>query len=135
MKIDDYIKTHDIKLKVPHKDREHQMQCACFKWFNLKYPKFRGLLFAVPNGGKRSERLGERYKAEGMVAGVSDLLLLKCNKFYNGLCIEMKTPEGKQSKVQIEWEQKINELGEFKYIVCRSTDEFIEKVSDYLNDF
>ena len=41
------------------------------KWFNLKYPKLKGQLFAVPNGGRRDTVTGGKLKAEGVTAGVS----------------------------------------------------------------
>lgn len=41
------------KKKQKYDDEEHRIQCSCVKWFNLKYPKLKGRLFAVPNGGRR----------------------------------------------------------------------------------
>ena len=55
---------------------EHNIQCACVRWFNYQWPEYRGLLFAVPNGGARSKATAGKLKAEGVVAGVADLILL-----------------------------------------------------------
>lgn len=113
-------------------DEEHRIQCSCVRWFNLKYRKLKGRLFAVPNGGKRDALTGAKLKAEGVVAGVADLILLKSNRFYGALLVEMKTKIGKQSKSQIDWEKNITLQGEYKYVVCHSIDDFIREVDDYL---
>jgi len=114
------------------RDEEHQLQCACVKWFNLQYPEYRGLLFAVPNGGARSKATAGKLKAEGVVAGVSDLILLVPSYGYGGLCIEMKTPKGKQSPEQKEWQNKVEGQG-YDYRLCRSLDEFMTEIKIYLD--
>lgn len=114
-------------------DEEHRLQCDCVTWFNLMFPLLRGLLFAVPNGGRRDAVTGKRLKAEGVIAGVSDLILLKQNKDFGALLIEMKTATGKQSDAQREWRDKVTMQG-YKYTVCRSLDEFIKTIVDYLSD-
>ena len=92
---------------------EHQLQTACFQWFNLQYPEFRGLLFAVPNGGGRSRIEAALLKAEGVVTGVADMLLLVPSKEYAGLCIEFKAANktARQSEAQKDWERLINKHG------------------------
>ena len=113
-------------------EEEHRIQRACVRWFNLTSPKLKGRLFAVPNGGKRDARTAAKLKEEGVVAGVSDLILLVPNRFYGALLVEMKTETGKQSKSQIDWERAITSRGEYKYVVCHSLDDFIREVNDYL---
>ncbi len=122
------------KKKQKHNDEEHRIQCACVKYFNLKYPKLQGRLFAVPNGGRRDAVTGGKLKDEGVTAGVSDLILLKSNRDYGALLIEMKTPVGRQSDSQKEWQKIICENGEYKYVVCRSLDDFIREVDSYLKN-
>lgn len=114
-------------------DDEHKIQVACVRWFRLKYPKLRNVLFAIPNGGRRDAVTGAKLKEEGATSGVSDLILLKSNRFYGGLCIEMKKPGGRQSPAQKEW-QKDAEANGAKYVVCKSLDEFMKVTTDYLND-
>jgi hypothetical protein len=46
----------------------------------------------------------------------------------------MKTPVGRQSDSQKEWQKIICENGEYKYVVCRSLDDFIREVDDYLKN-
>ncbi|MES5135886.1 VRR-NUC domain-containing protein [Prevotella amnii] len=113
-------------------DEEHRIQCSCVRWFNLKHRKLKGRLFAVPNGGKRDALTGAKLKAEGVVAGVADLILLVPNRFYGALLVEMKTLTGRQSKSQKDWEQIITSERDYKYVVCHSLDDFIREVDDYL---
>lgn len=115
-------------------DEEHCIQQACVQWFNLKFPHLRGRLFAVPNGGRRDAVTGARLKAEGVVAGVADLILLKSNRRHGALLIEMKTAKGRQSDSQRWWQSVITENDEYKYVVCHSFDDFMREVADYLND-
>ena len=123
------------------REEEHQIQSACVRWFAYQHPELKGLLFAVPNGGARNKATAGKLKAEGVVAGVSDLILLVPQWFttwrgqqgclYAGLCIEMKTAKGRQSPDQKEWQAKVESKG-YKYAVCHSLDEFINEIEDYL---
>lgn len=116
----------------PPRDEEHLLQCRCVRWFRLQYPRLAHALFAVPNGGRRDMVTGARLKEEGALAGVSDLILLRPNGQYCALLIEMKTPSGRQSTLQREWERLITQGGEYRYVVCRTLDEFVSEVSGYL---
>lgn len=115
-------------------DEEHRIQAACVRWFRLKYPHLFARLFAVPNGGRRDGVTGARLKAEGVLPGVADMILLKPNGRYHALLIEMKTPKGRQSDAQKWWKQEICAEGEYKYVVCRSLDDFIREVDVYLTN-
>lgn len=132
MNFDDMLALQNKSRHKP-KDEEHRLQVACVRWFSIQYPKLRNVLFAVPNGGRRDAVTGARLKAEGATAGVADLILLKCNRFYGALCLEMKTSTGRQSKEQRQW-QKDAETNGAKYVVCRTLDGFISEVNNYLND-
>lgn len=110
---------------------ESQTQRACVKWFRLAYPKLSRLLFAVPNGGKRGIREAAIMKAEGVVAGVADLLLLIPKGNHNALAIEMKTSKGKQNENQKLWQEDFEKAGG-KYVVCRCFDEFRNEIEKYL---
>lgn len=115
------------------KDEEHKLQVSMVNWFRLQYPSMRHNLFAVPNGGRRDAATGRRLKDEGVLAGVSDLILLKSNQHYGALLIETKTKKGTQRESQKEWESKITADG-YKYVVVRSLDDFINVVDNYLKD-
>lgn len=115
-------------------DEEHRTQATCVRWFRLKYPHLFARLFAVPNGGRRDGLTGARLKAEGVIPGVSDLILLKRNRHYCGLLIEMKTANGRQSDAQKWWQQEVCADGEFKYVLCRGIDDFMREVDGYLSE-
>ena len=53
---------------------------------------------------------GSRKKAEGLVAGVSDLILLVSRGGFGALCIELKTPKGRQSAAQKDGNEKRKSL-------------------------
>ncbi len=113
---------------------EHRIQQACVRWFNLQYPYLRGRLFAVPNGGRRDVVTGAKLKAEGVVAGVADLILLVTNKAHGALLIEMKKPGGIQSAAQRQWQEIVTRGGEYKYVICRSIYDFMREIRDFLNN-
>lgn len=113
-------------------DEEHRIQCACVQWFRYQHPECHHNLFSSPNGGKRDKVTAAKLKAEGVLAGVADLILLKRNAKYGALLIEMKTRTGRQSDTQREWQRLIEKDG-YKYVVCRSLEDFIREVSEYLS--
>lgn len=115
-------------------DEEHNLQVACVNWFRLQFPKHFHNLFAVPNGGGRTPSQGKRLKDEGVLAGVSDLILLKSNRFYGALLIEMKARKGRQKPEQREWETSVTADGCYKYVICRSFEDFQREIKDYLKN-
>lgn len=134
------------KERKPQRHEESRLQESCVTWFRLQYPKLALLLFAVPNGGKRTHRTivragrvityspeAKQMKKEGVTAGVADLILLKPSGGYASLCIEMKTTEkgSEQRESQKIWQQAAEEAGN-KYVVCRTLEGFISVVNDYL---
>lgn len=132
MTIDDFLRMQERQsTRKRPSDDEHRIQVACVRWFKQQYPLFAHNLFAVPNGGRRDAVTGARLKAEGVLAGVADLILLKPNRFYGALLIEMKTRKGKQQQTQREWQQKIIADG-YHYVICRSFDDFRREVNDYI---
>lgn len=110
---------------------ESQIQRTCKKWFDYQYPQFASLLFAVPNGGLRGKREAAIMKAEGMTAGVADMILLIPKKGYASLCIEFKTEKGRQTQNQKDW-QRVAEMHGNKYVIVRSFDEFVKAITAYL---
>ena len=70
-------------------------------------------------------------KGEGVVPGVSDLLLLVPMGDYACLGIEMKTEKGRQSTTQKEWEVEFNKYRN-KYVICRNFDQFYAEINNYL---
>jgi len=110
---------------------ESRIQQACVRWFRLQYPRYAGLLYAIPNGGARNAVTGAILKAEGVRAGVADLFLSVPNRFYHGLYIEMKKPRGRQQETQKDFQREVEAEG-YRYALCYSLDEFINLVKGYL---
>lgn len=117
------------RTRKPQGHEESDIQISCVKWFSLQYPRY--AIFSVPNGGGRNRKEMYFLKKEGLTPGVADLVI--CADNGRVLFVEMKTSKGKQSPNQKEFESKVSELG-FKYIICRSTDDFIEKVKLWVNE-
>ena len=82
------------------KQLESQEQQKIIRWWALachhhSLPEW--LLFAIPNGGARTQRYGARLKAEGMRPGVPDLMLAVPRGGHNALFIELKQGKGRLS--------------------------------------
>jgi len=69
------------------KHSEHSEQVGFVNWFRAKYPHT--LIFAIPNGEKRSISVATRLKAEGVTRGIPDLYIPSCNRW-----VEMKRATG-----------------------------------------
>ena len=121
------------KTKNKPRNEEHRIQCECVKWFRLQYPKDALMLYAIPNGGRRDAITGSILKDEGVTKGVSDLNLDIPNIHYHGLRIEMKTKKGVQSEAQKEFQRQVEARG-YKYILCRSFDEFRREIGIYMSN-
>ena len=97
----------------------------------MQYPELALLLFAIPNGVATSATQGRILKAEGMVAGVADIILMVPNRQHHALCIEMKTAEGRQRPTQKAWQQAVEAHG-YRYEVVRDFDSFYNLITEYL---
>ena len=90
------------------------------------------LLFAIPNGGKRSIGVAKKLKSEGVLSGVPDLFLPVARKGKHGLFIEMKREKGGSiSKSQNEMISRFTEQG-FECVVCCGANEAINAVIAYI---
>ena len=113
---------------------ESHLQQVCLKWARLQYPVCRTLLFSVPNGAHLSQVQARILKAEGMTAGVSDMLLLhpSADGKHCALCLEFKFGTGTQSPLQVAWQQEVERTGCYRYEVVRSFEEFRRIIENYL---
>ena len=110
---------------------ESQIQKHCVEWLRKRYPSTAPSSLAVPNGGSRNKWTAKIMKDEGIRAGVADLILLIPCKGYASLCIEMKTPKGKQQENQKEFEKLATQY-QNKYVVCHSLEEFQREIIKYI---
>ena len=115
------------------KHREADIQSACVRYFRLRYPALAGVFFHIPNGGYRNAIEARNFKAQGTLAGVADLILLKQSNGYGALCIEMKAGKNGQSEYQRQFQQSAESAGN-KYVICRSFDEFRNEIEIYLHE-
>lgn len=120
------------KMRKRPSHEEDALQEACIRWFDLAYPGLKMLLCHAANEGKVTKVQAVRRKKMGVRAGVADLLLLKSNKDYGYLAIELKTKIGRQSQSQKEWQKTVDEKGGGKYVVVRSIDEFMDEIKKFL---
>ena len=117
---------------------EHQIQAACVKWFSYQHPRYKNLLFAIPNGaflqGDKMQRirLWKKLEAEGAKRGVPDLFLAVPVRGYSGLFVEMKAEKGIVSKDQRYMMLQLAKEG-YRAEVAYSVEEFMMKVNIYLS--
>lgn len=127
-------------------NEEAQIQIAFMDWFRYQYPQYSLVCFHPVNEGKRNTKMirdrygnlkvvcstGAMLKREGLVAGVADIVLLVPRGGYGCLCIEFKTPTGRQSAEQVRWQEQCEAAGN-KYIIVRSAEEAIAETNEYLH--
>lgn len=116
---------------VPLEDTEQRI---IFQWAAMEtaaHPEL-GLLYAIPNGGKRAIKTAIALKAQGVKAGVPDMCLPVARGGYHGLYIELKRQKGGTvSETQKSWITALAEQG-YKAAVCRSAGEAIGMIKEYL---
>ena len=102
-------------------NHEDLLQQKIVIWYKNEYQRHeKGLIFAIPNGGSRNVIEAKKLKATGMMAGVSDLIILHNGKT---LFCELKIEKGIQSEKQKEFETKVSNLG-FEYKLIRNLEDF-----------
>ena len=105
---------------------EDNLQRTIIRYLRLK----RILVFAVPNGGSRNAREAHNLKLSGVLAGVSDLIILMQKR---AVFVELKTDKGRQSEYQKKFQQDVEGLG-FEYLIWRSLDDCIKFINSIDND-
>lgn len=115
---------------------EHNEQVVLFRWADVMKAKHPELaeLFAVPNGARTSMTVAKKLKAEGLKAGVEDVILLVARGGYHGLCIELKRRKPASSNVsadQKEWHKR-HMLRGYKVAVCYGAEEAQTVLLEYL---
>jgi hypothetical protein len=102
----------------PHASESAEQQ-AVIAWADLlalrQMPALR-LLYAVPNGGYRSKRTAGRLKAEGLRAGVPDLVLPVARGPFHGFYGELKTLAGVTSPSQEAWLAALHAEGHYTVV-------------------
>lgn len=93
-----------------NEEYKYELQIQASGWqevWNI-FPETRYLLYAVPNGGRRTKMDAMQLKASGLVPGIPDLVLHWMKKSYG---LECKRPGGylseAQKKVHAHWEAHV----------------------------
>lgn len=113
MKLESIKKMSESKIKALSNKSEFTIQVEIVDYCR----KNNIICFSVPNEATRNN---SKYIKSGVLAGVSDLIVLKNGKSY---FVELKDYKGKQSDKQKEFENMVTLQG-FKYFLVRSLDEF-----------
>lgn len=116
------------------RDLEHREQCALIEW--ARYQRFNGTpisddLHAIPNGGQRHPAVAGKLKAEGVKAGIPDLMLTIAVPPYHGLFIEMKAIDGRLTESQREQIERLSARG-YRAVCCMGFDEARIAIERYL---
>ena len=116
---------------VPLEDAEQRI---IFQWAAMETaarPEL-GLLYAIPNGGKRAIKTAVALKKQGVKRGVPDMCLPVARGGYHGLYVELKRQKGGTvSEAQKSWITALTEQG-YKAVVCRGAEEAIGTIKEYL---
>jgi hypothetical protein len=113
---------------------EHDEQVALMQWAEYAlaaHPELE-LLFAVPNGGARHKVTAAKLKAEGVKAGVQDIVLPVPRGTFHGLFLEMKRRQGGAlSTEQKWWRDKLYAQG-YQTCVCKGWESARDAIVEYL---
>ena len=120
-------------MKNRRSNEEHQIQAefiSLIRYYEYDYP-FLELLYAVPNGAKRTRFEAQQLKAEGLRSGVCDCAFPYPNGVYGSLYLEFKKSKGgvvsKAQKDYIALLRKANNRAE----VVRSAEEALKIVAEH----
>ena len=128
------------KITGPKLPSEHLEQKAFVQWFCAQYPKYRGCLFAIPNGSHlagtpavRAMKMN-KLKAEGFKNGVSDLFLAVPMGGKSGMFLEMKAQKKTESSVSKEQKEHLELMELMGYAAewAAGSDEAIRITKEYM---
>jgi len=116
----------DLKIRRRASNPEHKVQAAIVAYHRAAVDHSSAMLFAVPNAGKRRGKTGAVMVAEGLTAGVSDLILVT-RGFVDFLEVKLPKAPGQaathQSAEQLAFEAEVTSLGH-NYAIIRSIDDY-----------
>lgn len=114
---------------------EHEEQSAVVDYLHTAYPEV--LFFSVPNGSMLGGgRIGavrmNTLKAEGLLPGVSDLVIFEPRNGYSAMFLEMKRDKGGKVSENQEWFLAQVEARKGFGAVANGFDEAREIIDTYL---
>jgi hypothetical protein len=110
---------------VRRRHEEDDLQRSIVAYLRLALPPD-GMVFAIPNGGLRSEKVAARLKGTGTLAGMPDLCVIYRSRAY---FIELKTRTGVVSAAQRATMRKLIYCGA-DVMLCRSVDDVERSVRE-----
>lgn len=110
---------------------EDDIQKTVMQWVRLQ--GLGGVVFHIPNQGKRSMRYGKQLKDMGMRPGVSDLFIARSSGKYHGAWIELKSATGRITPEQKHFLSDMQEEGYFTAI-CWSIEDAIATIKNYFSE-
>ena len=123
-----------LQAKQRRKRKEDDLQMRCVRhWQTMFRPNQDEyyLLYKVHNEGKKSKSQAAKDKAMGIISGAADMNLDLARRGYNGLRIEFKAVNGKQSANQVRVQAAL-EKNNYLYKVVQTFDEFVALINWYL---
>lgn len=115
-------------------DREGLEQAALMAELRLRLPEVADLIYHVPNGGHRVKAVAAKLKAQGVKAGIPDLVLPMARGGYFGLYIEFKATPPYDAAISASQHERIRKISNQGYlvIVCRGHFDAMEQIRAYL---
>jgi hypothetical protein len=122
------------KVRAKPIDREGLEQAALMAELRLRFPVAAKLIYHVPNGGHRVKAVAAKLKAQGVKAGIPDLVLPMARGGYFGLYIEFKAKPPFDAAVSPSQDAYLQALQDQGYlaIVCRGSIDAVEAIRAYL---
>ncbi len=120
--------------RTPRVDREGLEQAALMAELKVRMPEVADLIYHVPNGGHRAKAVAAKLKAQGVKAGIPDLVLPMARCGFFGLYIEFKAAPPNDAAVYAVQHERIRKLNEQGYlaVVCRGSFDVVEQLRAYL---
>lgn len=118
---------------------EHQEQVDVVDYLQMAHPDV--LFWSTPNGARLASGKDKRLaairmnalKAEGLLPGVSDLIIFEPRGGYSAMFLEMKKRDGGAASENQEWFlREVEKRGGYG-VVAHGFDEAKEVIDDYLN--
>lgn len=113
------------------KASEHAHQVTLIQEYDRLFSEYEDLLFAIPNGGKRSIKVALELKKEGVRSGVPDMMLAVAKGGYHGLFIELKKINGRAQPNQKKWQKMLRGQG-YKAEIIEGWEDAIKEIREYL---
>ncbi|MCK8688303.1 VRR-NUC domain-containing protein [Pseudomonas umsongensis] len=115
-------------------DREGQEQAALMTELRIRLPEVADLIYHVPNGGHRVKAVAAKLKAQGVKAGIPDLVLPMARGGFFGLYIEFKATPPNDAAISDRQHERIRKLNAQGYlaVVCRGHFDTMEQIRAYL---